>query len=268
MCLCEWCHLLCAWENIAMGLSSPGKSNLGRSPFCENYERFSKGNGQDDMQKDVFNIPTMKISPEPFPEPFNNSDGEAEKRKGALNISPKKAPLKTLHELSITTQGKTRTVLSISSRRKPYRSNKTLSISSPRKIYCRYSENDSTRAMTKPKCRTMFPMFCPRKPRLRTFSLSHSRISKEKAKCRTMFSISSPRKLHCKFWPRRSATNLAKISAEPLAVALLFARPVTDDFSCTTYKRFKERQQRRNRQRCLRENATVELQQNEGKQGI
>lgn len=87
-----------------MGLSSPGKSNLGRSPFCENYERFSKGNGQDDMQKDVFNIPTMKISPEPFPEPFNNSDGEAEKRKGALNISPKKAPLKTLHERSITTR--------------------------------------------------------------------------------------------------------------------------------------------------------------------
>lgn len=223
------------------GLKQSRKLHPGTISFCENYERFNNSNGQDDMQKDVFNIPTMKVSPETSPGPYNNIDGEAEKRKGAFNISPKKAPLKTLHERSVRSKGKIRKVLSISSPRKPFWSSRMLSITSPRKPYCRYSESDSTRATTKPKCRTMFPVFCPRKPQLRTFSLSHSRISMAKVKCRTMFSISSPRKLHCKFWPRRSATNLAKISAEPLAGALLFARSVTDDFSWTIYRRFKER---------------------------
>jgi len=61
-----------------------------------------------------------------------------------------------------------------------------------------------------------------------------------KAKCGTMFRIYGPRKPYCGFSPRRSATDLAKRRAEPLAAALLFARSVTDHSPCTIYKRFNE----------------------------
>jgi hypothetical protein len=61
-----------------------------------------------------------------------------------------------------------------------------------------------------------------------------------KAKCGTMFSISCPRKPYCRFSPRRSATDLAKRSAELLAAAHLFARSVTDHSPCTIYKRLNE----------------------------
>lgn len=113
--------ILCP-KKIAMGSSSPGnprKFCLRQSPFCENYEWFNGGDGQDKMQK---NIQSKKGALKAFPERFSNSDSEVEKQKGAFNVRPKKNPrwrLSMSDSITAMAKGESTTVLSISSPRKP-----------------------------------------------------------------------------------------------------------------------------------------------------
>lgn len=181
-----------------MGSSSPGnprKFSLRQSPFCEKYERFNSGDGQDKMQK---NIQSKKDALKAFPERFSNSDSEVEKQKGAFNVRPKKNPRRRLSmsdSITVMAKGESTTVLSISSPRKPQwrlflrdsthrsRRRKTEGCSRfraqenpPRDFteqqwqrgngkWCsQYPVQESpatTVAMTKPKCRTMIRISRP-----------------------------------------------------------------------------------------------------------
>jgi len=157
-----------------------------------------------------------KGSLETFPERFNNSDGQAKKQKGALNIPSNKFHWRLSMSGPVTAKAKAkrRTVLSISSLRK---------------FHCRCRRNAE-------RC---FEYTAQESPIAKfPWAIQEHRWWRRNAE--RCFQYPAQESPTCRFSPRRSATDLAKRSAELLAAALLFARSVTDHSPCTIYKRLNE----------------------------